>query len=522
MNTASTIARNTTIMFISSIIELVVTFVTSILVTRGLGTELYGLYAYTIWLIGLATIITNLGLGEMARRFIPEAIGRNNNREVAGFIRISILYRVIIAIIVCLAILVSSGYWARQSGDTSNQLIFVVIAFSILPLTVQASLGAIFTGFQRFDYSLYLGLIVYPLRIALVAVFMALGFGVLELVILNVATVCLSIFAGIIFLRRLVPLKDLLSPSLLTSDEKKQAIRYAITVAGIIIVGYLVSQQVEIFFISLYCSVEDVGFYTLAFRIGMAIGLFPASLAYVLLPIFAARFGSGEMEQLKRVYVASSRYLMMAAVPVAVGGIILADSLITIIYGVDYQPVVTLFRIICLPIIMTGLVGICDSVIRGINRPGFIFVTRSILAVLNICLSLWLVPVYGILGAVIANSVPLVLNLPLYSLFIFKKLGVGWPMKDTLKITLASLIMGGAVYGLHSQLNAVLSLVLCIPLGIIIYFITMFFFKIIGESDLVILKRSQESLPPALRKFYMFFLGFIERIIIGTKSSKIP
>ena len=76
MSIAGTIAKNTTFSFVNSIVELGIAFVTGIVLARGLGTEQYGLYAYVIWLISLAAIINNLGLGEMSRRFIPEAIGR--------------------------------------------------------------------------------------------------------------------------------------------------------------------------------------------------------------------------------------------------------------------------------------------------------------------------------------------------------------------------------------------------------------------------------------------------------------
>jgi O-antigen/teichoic acid export membrane protein len=288
-------------------------------------------------------------------------------------------------------------------------------------------------------------------------------------------------------------------------------------VAGIILIGYLVSQQAETFFIGLYCSVEDVGFYTLAFRTGSLAGLLPVAFAYVLLPVIAEQFGSGEMEKLKKIYLTSSRYLMMVALPLAIGGIALANPIITLFYGADYRPAVILFQVISLPIAISSLAGAGDAVIRGINRPGFIFKTKVIFAIINIGLSLWLIPKYGILGAAIASSVPLVLGLPVYVTFISKTVGATWPVRDTIKITTASLIMGVAVYILHSHLGAALSLALCIPLGVVIYVIAIFVLRVIRKQDLAILRGIQNALPLALRKYYIPLVGLTERIVLRTK-----
>jgi O-antigen/teichoic acid export membrane protein len=259
--------------------------------------------------------------------------------------------------------------------------------------------------------------------------------------------------------------------------------------------------------------VEDVGFYSLAFRIGSLLALLPTAFFYVLLPIIAEQFGSGEMEKLRRIYYTSSRYLMLSVLPLAMGGIALADSLITVVYGVDYGPVIIIFQIICLPIAISGLTGAGDAVIRGVNRPGFILITQAITAVINVGLSLLLIPKYGILGAAVVSSVSLVLYLPVYIIFISKKVGVGWPVRDTIKIATASLIMGIAVYALHSQLGAVLSLVLCIPLGVALYLVALFVFRVIREEDLVMLKKFQGSLPKVLRKSYATIIGVAERFV---------
>jgi O-antigen/teichoic acid export membrane protein len=252
MGIAKTIARNTSFESITNLSELGIAFVIGIALTRGLGTEQYGLYAYTIWLLGLAQVGTNLGLGDMSRRFIPEAIGRQSDREPAGFVQLALMFRTTAAMIVLIAIIISSGYWARMSGNSDNQLLFMVAAITMLPSTIQQALIAIFKGFQKFEYSLYVSLITSPLRLILVVIFMALGFGVMTVIIISIVTVTVGAIFGFFLLRRLVPLRSLFSSSLLSSERKKQALRYSLIIAGMMVLGYLLSQETEIFFIGLY------------------------------------------------------------------------------------------------------------------------------------------------------------------------------------------------------------------------------------------------------------------------------
>ena len=515
MGIVNTIARNTTFGFIASVSEIGIAFVMGIVLTRSLGTEQYGLYAYLMWFVVLVSIITNLGLGEMSRRFIPEAIGRQSAHEPTGFVQLTLILRTAVALVISFAIMVTAGFWAQLAGEPANQLLFIIVAVAVLAHGLQLALVAIFKGFQKFQYAFYLTLVIFPLRLILVIVIMALGFGVLEVLFVNIATLILGVLFGFALLHRLVPLKNLLSTSLLSSDTKKRALRYSLTIAGVLAIGYLVNQQAEIFFIGLFWSVKEVGFYNLAFKVSSLVRLLPTAFAFALLPAIAERFGSGELEKIKRIYHTSARYLMVVALPLAAGGITLADSLIILLYGVDYAPAVILLQVLIVPLAIGGIAGAGGSVIRGINRPGFILKTTALLAILKIGLLLWLVPGYGVIGAAVASSVPLVLGLPAFIIFISKRVGVDWPVQDTIKIAIASLIMGLIVYALQSQLGVVLSLAVCIPLGIIVYTIAIFALGVIREQDLAYLKRIQGSLPLVLRKYYSGLIGLMERIIIG-------
>jgi O-antigen/teichoic acid export membrane protein len=515
MGVAGTIAKNTVFNFIATASDLGITLLIGIVLARSLGTEQYGLYSYLIWFLGLIAVIVNLGLGEMATRFTAEALGNQRIHEPQGLARMTLMLRGGAALFVCFAVIISSGYWARFTGDSANKIYFVIIAFSSVLQALNLAMVSIFRGFQKYEYTAYVQLGTGPLRFVLIIVFMVLGFNILEVLTINIAVSAVGSLIGLLLLRRLMPLKNLLLGSLPDTAIRKRALKYAMTMVGIIIVDYLAYRQAEVFLIGLYCPVEEVGFYRLAFNlVDMSMMLIPAAFAAVLLPAIAEQFGKGDMEKLRMISITSARCLMMVALPMAAGMIALASPIITLLYGADYTPAIILLQILVVPMAIFNIAGPASAVIFGINRPGFSLKINVGMALLNISLNVWLISHYGILGAAMGKSVPLILGAVLYIAFASRKIGTAWPVRDTIKIATASLFMGMVVYTLQSRLDAVPSLALCIPLGIIIYIIAIFFLRVIGKQDIDILKRIQGSLPTTLRKSYSVMLNLVETLVL--------
>jgi O-antigen/teichoic acid export membrane protein len=515
MGISKTIAKNTLFKFIASASELLINMVIGIVLARGLGPEQYGLYTLLIWFLYFACLVVNFGLGDMMTRYIAEAQGRQRMDDTRGLIRLGLSWRVLVTMLAVMIILIFSRFWANLFGDPENQIYFIAVAFMLLPNVLNLVLIRIFAGFQRYEYGAYVILGTNPLRLVLVILLMVIGLGLMEVLILSAVIWVLGAFIGVFLLRHLIPLKSLFSPSPLSTVIQKRAVRYALAMAGIEAINYFVYQQGSVFFVGLYCPVEQVGFYTLASKLPLAaMGLIPSVFGAVLLPAIAEQFGKGDMEKLRKIYTTSARYITMLALPLAVGGIALARPTIHVLYGADYGPTILLMQILFIPIALGSINRAASSVIFGVNEPAFILKVGTFLALLNIGLSWWLVQVYGTLGVAIASSIPRVLALPFYVYFVFRRIGVTWPVRDTVMIALASLIMGAVLFGLQAKLGAgIISLVLGIPLGILLYTVALLALRAVHKQDLTTLEVIRGSLPSALKKKYTAAISLAIRFV---------
>jgi O-antigen/teichoic acid export membrane protein len=510
MSIAQTIAKNSLFNFIATASNAGMVFVIGIALARYLGTEQYGLYTLMMWFLTLAAFVINLGMSEMMRRFVGEAVGQQNMNTVKGLVRLNLVIRGLAGLLTSGLIIPLSGLLARLFNVPADSTYFMLVAVLLLPYILVETLEGIFAGFQKYEYAAYLRLSTGLLRLAVVIILVFSGFGVKEVLIMYAAVWTLGIPIGLFLLSRLVPLRDLLSSSLLESTTRNSALKYSMASIGIHGVDYFLWHQAEVMFLGMYRPVEEIGFYNIAHKIPrMVVDLLPYVFGRVLLPTVAEQIGRGDMEKVKTIYVTSARYLMALSFPIAVGGICLTGPLVNLLFGSDYAPAIVLMQIVFVPIALRGIIHSVSSIIYGLKEPGFILKVGIILICMSIGFNLWLIPKYGAIGAVIATSIPRMLALPIYISFVSRRIGIPWPMGDTARVALASVVMGLVVFMLQHYLSDILSLSLGVPVGIIVYATALLALGLVKPQDLRILKQTEKQLPLALRKVYAATINFL-------------
>jgi O-antigen/teichoic acid export membrane protein len=515
MGVAETIAKNTVFNFFITVFNLAATFIVGVFLARYLGPEQYGLYSFIIWFLTLATLVVNLGIGEMIRRFVAEAIGQNNIQAIKGFVKLSFSIRVLALIVISLLILFLSGNLARLFGRPDDSIYFVLVIGLLVTSVAVGTLDGIFLGYQKYEYSALVALILNVLRTLSIIVLGALGFGVTTILYAYMVTWGIGFIIEIFLVNKILPIREIMKSPGLDTVRRNSAIKYSLAALGILGVDYVLWQNAEIFFLKMYYPVEEVGFYTIAQRIpSMVIALVPFVLGTVLMPAISEQFGKGDMEKIRQIYKTSSRYLMILSFPIAAAGIALARPLITVLFGDEYSSAIILMQIIFIPFAMRGLTHAVSSVIYGIKEPVFLLRMGVVLVCISLGLNLWLIPKYGTMGAVIGTSIPRLIALPLYIRFVSRKIQVPWPLKDTLKITCISIIMGLILFVIQYFLSDILGLVIGICLGIVIYFSSLFIFRLIKTQDLKNLRQVADRLPKKLRSKYLTLIDRLDKFAV--------
>lgn len=514
MNIRAIIAKNTVFNFIGNGADVLSTFVVGIALARTFGPEVYGRYNFLMWMLTFAFLFANLGLGLVAKRFIAEAIGRQNPADARGIVQLVLRIRIISVLVICAVMMALSGLFSRIFVDGGNSINYVLLALNLIPYSVNMVMFNIFAGFQRYEYGAYVMVGGNLLRVVLLVTLGVLGFGITEVLEANLLAWAIGMLLALFLLRNITPLRSLLAPSPLAQDTQKSALTYALTCTGILVVSYLLWSQAEVLLMGLWCSPEEVGFYRIANQLPvMLMLLVPMVFGGVLLPVISEQFGRGDTEKIKIIYLHSSRYLMMLSLPLAAGSIALARPIVTGIWGHNYAPAILMMQIIFIPFASRGIAESASAVLQALNKVSIMLKVGLVIAILMVGLNVWLIPQYGALGAAIGSAIPRLFFLPLVIHFASREIKGTWPILDTIKITLASAIMGLVLFAIQANLGTVPCLLVALPVGLVILVTALLVFRAVKPEDLRLLKLGQRFMPSFLRKRYDMLIHLVERVV---------
>lgn len=172
-------------------------------------------------------------------------------------------------------------------------------------------------------------------------------------------------------------------------------IKDAIPISLLSITGTIL-MSADIAMLGWLTSEVEVGYYSAATKLIALLITIPTLLVIVLFPIFSRRVEQNESFSIAEKAIA---IVNLIGIPITIGGILLADSIIRLIYGFEYLPAVTVFRILLIGIMFMYPSTVISYIILAHNAQARILKYFAIAACSNIILSYFFIMRWGGAGA---------------------------------------------------------------------------------------------------------------------------
>jgi O-antigen/teichoic acid export membrane protein len=226
-------------------------------------------------------------------------------------------------------------------------------------------------------------------------------------------------------------------------DLRSRTIRVAWLASLGAVLELVVWKRSEFFFLNWFSDDAELAYYSIAFGVAFAIVRLPATLAAVAAPAVANLFGAGEVERIRRGFGRGLRLLSLGAFPIVALALALGPTLITAIWGAEYERAGDVFLIMAVASLALPVADLSYSLLVGIGRLRIPLLIDGCAALCNVALALLLIPRYGAVGAALANSgAQVAVALPL-SLYVRRVLGsVEWHTPALLRGAVASAAAG--------------------------------------------------------------------------------
>ncbi len=250
-----------------------------------------------------------------------------------------------------------------------------------------------------------------------------------------------------------------------------------------LLVGFsAIYNRIDVLLITFLKGYEQTGFYTAAYKIFDLLGFFPSVVSYTLFPFFAGLMSKNALLEVKENLEKYLKLMILAAVPMAIGGSVLSSKLISLLAGPEYaQAAGVLSILIWAPAILFIYIPANALVISQLTKKALLVTGANV--IINTVGNFFLIPLYGIKAAAVMTVISEFIQGVFYFYFIRKNI-VQFSFSGLwLKPVLSALVMGAVLWQIREA-----SLLITLPIGAGVYFLALVLTGFLGRGDIQILK----------------------------------
>jgi len=377
-------------------------FIFNIILTRGLGATLYGVYSYAWTIVSIIYIFSRLGTGKSILRFFSKY--ENNPERQDWILTASYITTLIGSIVFGVAIFISapaiSAFTLESDLLTTALKIFAVtIPFnSLIKLTNNA-----FRGLELIEYQVLVNDIFQPIiQLGTVSIALLLGYSLLG-VISGLVIAGILVFSFALFL--LYNKTELRFTRSVSNGNLYEFYNFSVPLTFKDL-GSILYRRVDILMVGFFLAESSVGIYQVALILTSVILIPLQGLNQLFPPIASRLYSEGEFDQLELVYQTVTRWSFTMAIIPTIGAILYRSELL-FIFGSEFTMGSTVLATFAIAKFTNSAVGPCGFVIMMTDHQYYNLANQWLLGLINVIMNYYLILEFGLIGAAVATAATL-------------------------------------------------------------------------------------------------------------------
>jgi O-antigen/teichoic acid export membrane protein len=465
------IFKNTLFSTFGSLALKFINFIFNVYVIRRLGDDRYGQYATVLAFVGLFQIFAEFGMTQ----YVLREVARDHTKTQSLFWDL-VAVRFLLAIFSIIGITIGATFM-----EYSPVLVLGVFMYTCMFLlsAIQSPLEALQTAYERFDIVSLMSISGQMVYVFFGAIFLFSGKSFLWLIVAGFIGLVPPITIGIwaTLKNKILRLHPVFSP------RSWGRLILAGLPFGISSLTLSITFSADTVILSKFYPSEVVGWYRVAYDLVFTLLFFTRGFKEAITPTLA-RVHATDPGEIERWYHRAVRVFTLISLPMVVGGMVLAQEIILFLYKAEYLPSAKAFQILAwdIPFVLyAAFCGNITTIIRQEKRAARIFTFN---AVFNILANLIIIPRFGYLGASAVTVLTDMISATQFYLFLRKDLHIPNFLFLIIRTLLAAALMGLVVW-----LVPLDNLFLSAGLGVIIYFLLVFLFRIPDQFERGLIKK---------------------------------
>lgn len=397
------ISRQSGVVFAGTIFAAVIGYVFKVYLAHVLGAEALGLYALGMTIIGFLGIINGLGLPDSAVRFVSLYIASKRFEALR-----SLLWNgswiLLISNFALAAVVLTVGPWVATHFYHAPQLVRYLPLFAMIMVT--GALGSFFAkvlaGYKEVGRrTIITRFVAPPLTMVLTILLITLGGGLRGYLISQIVSALVVLGLLVSLAWRLTPVAAR-SPNAAKLLIGPEVWSFSAAMFGIGMMEFFMGQTDRVA-LGYYRGAHDVGIYAVAAALVAYEPIILQSVNQIFAPVIADIHTRGDRLLLGRLFQTLTKWMLGLTFPLAIVMIVFARPIMAV-FGHDFEsgwPILVIGT--CGQLVNCG-VGSVGCLLLMSGNQGRLIRVQAYMAATMVALSIWLVPLWGALGAALAAA----------------------------------------------------------------------------------------------------------------------
>jgi len=418
---ADLVVRNTLCSNLGYLARVALAFFVTPYIFHSLGKDLFGIWILSATIVGYFTLF-DLGIGAAVVTFTAEHFAFDDRQEIRRLMAtalicyagLSLLF-LPVALVPCLHELLVDLF--RVEAIHRYDFVFVLVAAvcTFVFAFVFNVFQYVLRGLQRMDLTSAISVAMAIVSAVGTVLVLALGWGVrgLALFTLGVQIASVAAHAGVLW--RFYPwaVPDF---SRLHAEGFRRFLRFGVKLQGASICG-LINFSFDKLLIGHSLGMALVGLYEIGSRIAGFIRELPLLMLPAITPAASTLAASGDRPGVLKLYLRSSRYLILLSAALACYVICLAPTLMRVWINPDNPAdAVRAARLLGIGYFFNIVTGVGTAVGRGVAQPQYELRANALTAALNVLFSVAMLYAFGFVGLLLGTSAALTIGNSYYLL----------------------------------------------------------------------------------------------------------
>jgi O-antigen/teichoic acid export membrane protein len=462
---ARRVAASTAVLGLAKAVVFPLSFVAVSLSTRYLGQERFGeLTTITVY-AGFLAIVTEWGLPAWTVRELAREDEARDEHLVGALLGLRLLMATV-AIVVAIGISFVLPYPMIVRGGIA------LAALTVLATTIASAISPILQTTLRMAPIALADAARAVVYVAGIVAVVVLSGGVLGFVGATIAGAVVALAITYVGAKRLLRI---------TIGVDRRLWRLALSSSfalGAALFVHTIYFRVDTLLLSVLQSQSDVGVYGFAYRFYETLLVLPALFTASVLPVVARDFAIAGAD-LRRALQRSLDFLVLAGLPLSVGGIVLAPELTRLLAGPKFADSAAPLRILLAGLVFSFVAALFGTLLIASNRQVAGLVLSFSVLVLNVILNLVLIPIYSYYAAAALTSASEAVIVLAGFVLVRRTFAFTPGLRATAYGLVAAAVMGGVVWSLRGQ-----PLVVPIAAGVAVYGVIIFLTGVVPRETL--------------------------------------